>query len=90
MPASLGFMVEKMFGIIGSQSLLHLGTLSVQLSESSLVLIAACSVMSNCLLYLVVVSIVVVSYLVYSGPWVMGRSRLYTEWHGHEVQSVVR
>ena len=62
MPASLGIMVETIFGIIGSQSLLHLGTLSVQLSESSLVLIAVCSVMSNCLLYLVVVSIVVVSH----------------------------
>ena len=42
-----------------SQSLQHLGALSVRLSEGSLVLIAACSVRSNCLLYLGVVSIAV-------------------------------
>ena len=57
MPAGLGFMVQS-FGIMGSQSLLHLGALSVRLTEG---LIAACSVRSNCLLYLVVVSIVVLS-----------------------------
>ena len=41
------------FGIMGSQSLVHLGVLSTRLSEGSLVLIAACSVRFNCLLYLV-------------------------------------
>ena len=50
------------FGIMGSQSLLHLGALSVRLSEGSLVLIATRSVRSNCLLFLVVVSIVVMSH----------------------------
>ena len=58
MLAGLGFMVKAIFGIMESQSLLHLGALSVRLSEGSLVLMAACSVRSNCLLYLVVVSIV--------------------------------
>ena len=48
--------------MMGSQTLLHLGELSERLSEGSLVLIAACSVSSNCLLYLVVVSIVVLSH----------------------------
>ena len=47
---------------MGSKSLLHLGALSVRLSEGSLVLIATCSVRSNCLLHLVVVSIVVMSH----------------------------
>ena len=37
MPASLGLMVEAIFGIMGFQRLLHLGALSVQLSKSSLV-----------------------------------------------------
>ena len=41
MPASLTLMVEATFGIMGSQSLLHLETLSVGLSEGSLVLMAA-------------------------------------------------
>ena len=31
MPAGLGFMVQAIFGIMGSQSLLHLGALSVWL-----------------------------------------------------------
>ena len=57
-------MVQAVFGIMGSQSLLRLGVMSVRLSEGSLVLIAACSVRSNCLLYLVVVSIVVLSHLI--------------------------
>ena len=61
MPAGLGFMVQAILGIIGSQSLLHLWTLSALLSEGSLVLMAACSVRSDCVLYLVVVSIVVLS-----------------------------
>ena len=50
------------FCIMGSHSLLHLGALSVQLSEASLVLIAACPVSSNCILFLVVVSIVFLSH----------------------------
>ena len=54
MPASLGCMVEAIFGIMRSQSLLHLGAMYVRLSESSLVLIAAHSVRSYYLLYLVV------------------------------------
>ena len=43
-PASLGFMVESIFGIMGSQSLLHKGALSVWLSEGSPVLIVVYSV----------------------------------------------
>ena len=43
-------------------SVLYLGALSVWLSEGSLVLIATCSVRFNCLLYLVVVSILVLSH----------------------------
>ena len=35
--AGLGFMVQAIFGIMGSESLLHLGALSVPLSEGSLV-----------------------------------------------------
>ena len=61
MPAGLGFMVRAILGIMGSQSSLHLGAQSVRLSEESLVLMAACSVRSNFVLYLVVVSIVVLS-----------------------------
>ena len=63
-PAGLGFMVQAIFGIVGSQSLLQLGALSVRLSEGSLVLMTVCSVRSNCVLYLVVVSIVVLSQAV--------------------------
>ena len=62
MPAGLGFMVQAIFVIMRSKSLLHLGALSVRLSEGYFVLIATCSVRSNCLLYLVVVSILVLSY----------------------------
>ena len=61
MPAGLGFMVHAIFGMMGSQSLLHVGTLSVRLSEGFLVLMAVCSVKSSCVLYLVVVSMVVLS-----------------------------
>ena len=46
---------------MGSQSLLHLWALSVRLSKGSLVLMFVCCVWSNCVLYLVVVSIVVLS-----------------------------
>ena len=59
MPAGLGFMVQAILGMMGSQSLLHVGALSVRLSERFLVLMAVCSVRSSCVLYLVVVSIVV-------------------------------
>ena len=45
----------------GSQSLLHIGALSVRLSQEFLVLMAVCSVKSSCVLYLVVESIVVLS-----------------------------
>ena len=48
--------------MMGSQSLLHVGALSVRLSEGFLVLIlAVCSVRSSCVLYLVVVSMAVLS-----------------------------
>ena len=49
MPASLGLTVEVILGIMVSQNLLHLGALSVRLTKGSIVLIAACSVRSNCL-----------------------------------------
>ena len=44
--------------MMGSQSLLHVGALSVRLSEGFLVLMAVCSVRSSCVLYLVVVSMI--------------------------------
>ena len=50
---------------MGSQSLLHLGALSVRLSEGPLVLMAVSSVRSNCVLYLVVVNIVVLSQAIF-------------------------
>ena len=56
MPAGLGFMVQAILGMM--QSLLHVGALSVRLSEGFLVLMAVCSVRSSCVLYLVVVSTV--------------------------------
>ena len=59
--AGLGFMVQAILSKMGSQSSLDLGVLSVRLSEGSLVLMAVCSVRSNCVLYLIVVSIVVLS-----------------------------
>ena len=65
MPVSLGFIMGAILCII---NLLHLEALSVRLSKGSLVLIAVCSVRFNCLLYLVVVSIVVISYLESNGP----------------------
>ena len=61
MPAGLGFIVQAILGMMGSQSLLHVGALSVRLSEGFLVLMAVCSVKSSCVLYLVVVSMVVLS-----------------------------
>ena len=61
MLAGLGFIVQAILGMMGSQSLLHVGALSVRLSEGFLVLMAVCSVRSSCVLYLVVVSMVVLS-----------------------------
>ena len=52
MPAGLGFMVQAILGMMGSQSLLHVGALSVRLSEGFFVLMAVCSVRSSCVLYL--------------------------------------
>ena len=40
MPAGLGFIVQAIFGRMGSKSLLHVGALSVRLSEGFLVLMA--------------------------------------------------
>ena len=37
MPAGLGFMVQAILGMMGSQSLLHVGALSVRFSEGFLV-----------------------------------------------------
>ena len=56
MPASLGFMLEAILGVMGSQSKLNSGILSVRLSMGSLVFIAKCSVRSSCFLHLVVVN----------------------------------
>ena len=50
MPAGLGFIVQTILGMMGSQSLLHVGALSVPLSEGFLVLMAVCSVRSSCVL----------------------------------------
>ena len=61
MPVGLGFIVQAIFGMMGSQSLLHIGALSKRFSEGFLVLMAVCSVRSSCVLYLVVVSMVVLS-----------------------------
>ena len=61
MPAGLGFIVQAILGMMGSQSLLHVGALSLRLSEGFLVLMAVCSVRSSCVLYLLVVSMVVLS-----------------------------
>ena len=52
MPAGLGFMVQAILGMMGSQSLLHAGALSERLSEGFLVLMTVCSVRSSCVLYL--------------------------------------
>ena len=56
MPASLGFMVEAILGIMGSAKFRSTAC------KRSLVLIATCSVRYSCLLYLVVVSTVVMSH----------------------------
>ena len=67
MPAGLGFKVQAILDMMGSQRLLHVGALSVRLSEGFLVLMAVCSVRSSCVLYLVVVSMVVLSQWSVSG-----------------------
>ena len=65
MPAGLGFIVQAILGMMGSQSLLHVGALSVR---------------SSCVLYLVVVSMVVLSQAILCPVvrewWALGRSRL--------------
>ena len=61
MPAGLGLIVQAIFGMMGSQSLLYVGALSVRLNEGFIVLIAVCSVRPSCVLYFVVVSMVVLS-----------------------------
>ena len=61
MPAGLGFIVQAILDMMGSQSLLHVWALSVRLCKVFLVLLAVCSVRSSCDLYLVVVSMVVLS-----------------------------
>ena len=70
MPAGLGFMVQAILGMMGSQSLLHVGALSVRFSEGFLVLMACVF----CEVQLCLVSCSgeygcsVSSYLVSSGP----------------------
>ena len=48
MPAGLCFIVQAILGMMGFQRLLHVGALSVRLSEGFLVLMAVCSVRSSC------------------------------------------
>ena len=60
-PAGLGFIVQAILGMMGFQGLLHVGALSVRLSEGFIVLMAVCSVRSSCVLYpVIVVSMIVV------------------------------
>ena len=80
MPAGLGFRVEAILGRMGSQSLLHVGALSVRLSEGFLVLMAVCSVRSSCVLYLVVVSIVVLSQAILCPDWLREKSSGLCKW----------
>ena len=63
MPAGLGFMVQAILGMMGSQSLLHIGHRGTVCTVESRVsgFNSVCSVRSSCVLYLVVVSIVVLS-----------------------------
>ena len=42
MPAGLGFIVQAILGMMGSQSLLHVGALSVRLSEGFLLGFTKC------------------------------------------------
>ena len=49
MPAGLGFIVQAILGMMGSQSLLHVGTLSVRLSEGFLVLMTVSCEVQLCL-----------------------------------------
>ena len=66
MPAGLGFIVQAILGMMGSQSLLHVGALSVRLSEGFLVLMAVCSVRSSCEVQLCLVQLCLV--------WMLGIS----------------
>ena len=73
---------SAILGMMGSQSLLHVGALSERLSEGFLVLIAVCSVRSSCVLYLVVVSMVVLSQTIsvnHACKQVEGYGRIMTE-----------
>ena len=63
MPAGLGFIVQAILGMMGSQSLLHVGVLSVRLNEGFLVLMAVCSVRSSCVLYVVCRNVSLLPYL---------------------------
>ena len=77
MPAGLSFMVQAILGMMGSQSLLHVGALSVRLSEGFLVLTAVFCEVQLCLVSCTCeYGCSVPSYLVSSGPRVVGRSRL--------------
>ena len=49
MPAGLGFIVQAILGMMGSQNLLHVGTLSVRLSEGFLVLMTVSCEVQLCL-----------------------------------------
>ena len=51
MLVGLGFIMEAIFGIMGSQSLQHLGALSVRLSKGSLVLMCLISVQCIVILF---------------------------------------
>ena len=49
MPTGLGLIVQAILGMMGSQSLLHVGALSVWLSEGFLVLMAVFCEVQLCL-----------------------------------------
>ena len=69
MPAGLGFIVQAILGMMGSQSLLHVGALSVRLSEGFLVLMAVkCEVQFRLVSCSCEYGCSVPSYLVSSGP----------------------
>ena len=83
MPSGLSFIVQAILGMMRTQNLLHVGALSVRLSEGFLFLMTVCSVRSSCVLYLVVVSMVVLSQAIlcpvfrkWSPLTEVGRSRL--------------
>ena len=69
MPAGLGFIVQAILGMMGSQSLLHVGALSLRLSEGFLVLMAVFGEVQLCLVSCSCeYGCSVPSYLVSSGP----------------------